>query len=189
MGVGGVTPSTQAFLDKIDDTNEIEKEFYTNFLTKADALDAEIRSQSAAMNKSREDIGKLNELLGAIRTAQKSNPNDAVGNLNSNDAVKAVLAKYPELGSTVSSALTALGVSTKGADGKDLNLTTPNGAGMDSLEQNLKTKLNSLNNMSQEDLFRLQQNTNQLTQIYELMTNFLSKMGNALQGILGNMRG
>jgi len=183
-----VTPSTQAFLNKIDDSNEIEKAFYSNFLNKADALDAEIRDQSKAMNQSREDIGKLNELLAALRTAEKSNPNASVDTLSSNSAIKAVLAKYPELGSTLSSALDKLGVSKTGTDGSALNLANPNGNGLAAIETNLKTKLNSLNNTSQEDLFRLQQNTNQLTQLYELMTNFMSKMGNALQGILGNVR-
>lgn len=59
---------------------------------------------------------------------------------------------------------------------------------IDKLYEQIKGKIDTLNNSQQMDMLRMQSLTNKRNEAFDIMTNFIKKMADSRSSVLGNMR-
>jgi len=182
MTVSSVSGTTAPQATASTSTNVMD-EFFDKFYAKADSLDSTIRSMAENMNGDKAKIDALQKALTDLRNARPTSSTGTASIPQSVIDLKTILGTTDSHGRPKEFDLSTLGISKDATTSTKLSQSQ-----FDTAITDVKGQLDQSNSLSQEAVIQLQQSTNQLTQIYELMSNFLSKFGTALQGMVSNIR-
>ncbi len=139
---------------------------------RAQLLEAQLKDQISSVQAKNENISKLNELLGALNGAAAKFKSDA----KAGDTI--------DIPANIKTAAASAGVTLP--DGFSGSKVTK--GNLDSFVQQTKSQIDSLSNSQQMDMLRLQSLSNKRNEAFEVMTNFIKKMQDNRNSIIGNMR-
>lgn len=161
---------------------------------RANLLESQLKEQISNVQKNNEQISQYNTAMAALNgvknvfggdssattkiheTGDKKKGGNSASRLNEVTAI----AKEALEGAGFESGMKELG---------DVQISTSSTMGqVDSAIQALKAKIDSLGNSQQMDMLRLQSLSNKRNEAFETMTNFVKKMQDARNSIIGNMR-
>ena len=154
-------------------------------MSRAEALERQLKAEMDAVSKRNKDIGILNNVLRAALQLRSELPNVAGPNAATpNGANKTMLANaFNEVGKTdrlqqMGGALTQMGALTYGTK-----------AELDNSIAKVKFKIDELSGSQQMDMLRLQSLSNKRNEAFENATNFQNKMVESRSSIIKNMQG
>ena len=162
---------------------------------RANLLEGQLKSQIEGVQAKNESISKLNEALGqlnkiaALFGGSAKATDTAVGTSMKNGDY--------QMEKEANTALQAAGLKVfDGAGGRDLTgsfvANSVNGNStkgqIDGAIQQIKSAIDSASNSQQMDMLRLQSLSNKRNEAFETMTNFIKKMQDSRNSIIGNMR-
>ncbi len=139
---------------------------------RAQQLEGQLKDQIASVQAKNQQISKLNELTGALNAAAAKFKSDAKAG-DKIDIPADIKTAAASAGVTLPSGFSGTQV-TKGD--------------LDGFIQQNKSQIDSLSNSQQMDMLRLQSLSNKRNEAFELMTNFMKKMQDSRNSIIGNMR-
>jgi hypothetical protein len=151
---------------------------------RANLLENQLKTQMEGIQKRNDDIAALNTLLGDLKKFRPAGTDkEKWGNLGATVAEgKANYARVKAVGLPMPSG--ADEVNEAGGNGiYDAKQKT-----YDAWNEEIKGKIDSLNNGQQMDMLRMQSLTNKRNEAFDLMTNFIKKMADSRSSVLGNMR-
>jgi hypothetical protein len=150
---------------------------------RASLLESQLKGQMESIQQRNESIARLNSLLGKLKPLRPAgtDPN-AWGNLGANKAEgKATYDLVKAAGLTLPTG--ASEVNETGSPIYDAQQKT-----FDAWAEQIKGKIDALNNSQQMDMLRMQSLTNKRNEAFDLMTSFIKKMQDNRSAIIGNMR-
>ena len=154
-------------------------------MSRAEALERQLKAEMGAVAKRNKDIVTLNNVLRAALQLRSELPNVAGPNAATpNGANKTMLANaFNEAGKTdglqqMGGALTQMGALTYGTK-----------AELDNSIAKVKFKIDELSGSQQMDMLRLQSLSNKRNEAFENATNFQNKMVESRSSIIKNMQG
>ncbi|MEK5252048.1 hypothetical protein NST74_01085 [Paenibacillus sp. FSL F4-0125] len=157
-GVGGVT---QVNIQGMD----LETALMAVQSSRASMLEDQLKDQIESVQAKNETISKLNQLLGII--------NEELGKLPSGTEANAAVKLADD----------------KGAMFTAMSMAIPQTKGeLESLLGQIKSQIDSASNSQQMDMLRLQSLSNKRNEAFDVMTNFVKKMEDSRNSIIGNMR-
>ncbi|AIQ33367.1 hypothetical protein [Paenibacillus sp. FSL R5-0345] len=157
-GVGGVT---QVNIQGMD----LETALMAVQSNRASMLENQLKDQIESVQAKNETISKLNQLLGII--------NEELGKLPSGTEANAAVNLADD----------------KGAMFTAMSMAIPQTKGeLESLLGQIKSQIDSASNSQQMDMLRLQSLSNKRNEAFDVMTNFVKKMEDSRNSIIGNMR-
>ncbi|WP_339288786.1 hypothetical protein [Paenibacillus sp. FSL E2-0201] len=157
-GVGGVT---QVNIQGMD----LETALMAVQSSRASMLENQLKDQIESVQAKNETISKLNQLLGII--------NEELGKLPSGTEANAAVNLADD----------------KGAMFTAMSMAIPQTKGeLESLLGQIKSQIDSASNSQQMDMLRLQSLSNKRNEAFDVMTNFVKKMEDSRNSIIGNMR-
>lgn len=132
---------------------------------RASLLEDQLKNQITAVQAQNDKITKLNQLLGVI--------NEELGKLSSGTAADAAVKLADD----------------KGAMFTAMSMAIPQTKGeLENLLGQIKSEIDSASNSQQMDMLRLQSLSNKRNEAFDTMTNFIKKMEDSRNSIIGNMR-
>lgn len=167
---------------------------------RANLLESELKNQIGSVQAKNDQISKLNQALGQLNSLSAQFPSDAKAGDKVDNIVKA---NDYQMEKEINSSLKEAGVApfTQGKEdwsgrGRTLDNSVYNGGlggnttkgQVDAAIQQLKSNIDSLSNSQQMDMLRLQSLSNKRNEAFDLMTNFVKKMQDNRNTIIGNMR-
>ncbi len=157
-GVGGVT---QVNIQGMD----LETALMAVQSNRASMLENQLKDQIESVQAKNETISKLNQLLGII--------NEELGKLPSGTEANVAVNLADD----------------KGAMFTAMSMAIPQTKGeLESLLGQIKSQIDSASNSQQMDMLRLQSLSNKRNEAFDVMTNFVKKMEDSRNSIIGNMR-
>jgi hypothetical protein len=178
---------------------------------RANLLEAQLKDQISAVQAKNEQISKLNQALGALNALAAAFPSDAKAGDTIGGTPSARANDYA-LEKQANSAMAEAGIQPnpgslgrmnngdpKSNHGPDTGWTSgtwyqggvcgkSTKGEVDGTVQKVKSLIDSLSNTQQMDMLRLQSLTNKRNEAFETMTNFIKKMQDSRNSIVGNMR-
>ncbi|GIP30184.1 hypothetical protein J23TS9_53140 [Paenibacillus sp. J23TS9] len=163
QAVGGGTSNAVGQMDI--SSMDIETALQAVQEQRASLLEQQLNQQISDVQKRNEQIANMNNLLSDINNAKSQEAANGQYVLPDN-----VTSKLSEQGA---------GDASKTSYTKDE---------LDKMSQDLKGKIDSLSNSQQMDMLRLQSLSNKRNEAFDTMTNFVKKMQDSRNSIIGNMR-
>lgn len=165
---------------------------------RANLLETQLKDQIAAVQAKNDKISALNSLMGQLNAVSSRFNAGATASTSlktQHDKTSKPDMRADSLKQALTSSLKAAGMdplqmmpSGKNAAGVfDINLVTK--GDLDGAVANLKGNIDNLSNTQQMDMLRLQSLSNKRNEAFDLMTNFIKKMQDSRNSIIGNMRG
>lgn len=133
---------------------------------RAKQMEQQLRDQIKAVQDRNDQLTKLNDAQSKLSDVQADLQADAQ---TVNDDQKEVLKK----------AMEEVGLNTKLPENKDE---------LDALRSQLKSQIDAQSNSQQMDMLRLQSLSNKRNEAFDTMTDFIKKMQDSRNSIIGNMR-
>ncbi|BBI35496.1 hypothetical protein [Cohnella abietis] len=157
--VGGVTSIDISSMD-------IETALMAVQSERAKLLEAQLKDQIASVQQKNDQIAKLNSALEAVR--------NQLGQIPSDSPAGKVITVSTEL----KTALADAGISAVPQTKEDL----------ERLQQQIAGQISASSNSQQMDMLRIQSLSNKRNEAFDVMTNFVKKMQDSRNSIIGNMR-
>lgn len=136
---------------------------------RAKQMEQQLRDQIKAVQDRNDQLTKLNDAQSKLSDLQADLQADAQTDQGINDDQKEVLKK----------AMEEVGLNTKLPENKDE---------LDALRSQLKSQIDAQSNSQQMDMLRLQSLSNKRNEAFDTMTDFIKKMQDSRNSIIGNMR-
>lgn len=166
--------------------------------SRANALEGQLKSQMDGVQSRNAQIGKLNDVLGALNRAAATFPGDAKADTKlGSGAGTPQLAAEMSVNDTMKSAnLTGVfdtknngGLTSDGQRAGNGSLdSTVTKSQLDAAISTVKSQIDAQSNSQQMDMLRMQSLSNKRNEAFDLMTNFVKKMADARSSVIGNMR-
>lgn len=149
---------------------------------RSEILDKNIRTQIQQTQYNNERLKELNTAMSAVNAMGESG-----GNLGSSTMQALNTSANPPVveSMSVQAFLNMRGVTTPNSDG-DNNYSKEE---IGIVVSNIKNSIDSLTSTSQLDMTQLQSNMTKYNQVFDSLSNMLSKLAQSLQTIIGNLRG
>jgi len=209
-GVGGVTALNIQGMD-------LETAMMAVQSNRANLLETQLKDQIASVQAKNDQISKLNQALGLMNAIAAKMPSDAKAGdkvtnaINANDYAAekqlnsaldaAGIRPFPNSGSGRTDAWNSNGDKNSKADVTNANGSVTKASWytggihgsttkgeLDGAIQQMKSQIDSMSNSQQMDMLRLQSLSNKRNEAFETMTNFIKKMQDSRNSIIGNMR-
>ncbi|PQP88249.1 hypothetical protein [Paenibacillus sp. AR247] len=162
---GSATNNSLANVGNIDLASmDIESALQAVQQQRAQALEDQLKDQVANVQKRNEEIAQLNNILGELSTLRGQS---ADGNYKVSEGTL--------------STLSGMGLA-------DASKTDYSANDVDQLIQKIKSYIDNMSNSQQMDMLRLQELNNKRNEAMDVMTDYIKKMEDARNSILGNMR-
>ncbi|WP_410720268.1 hypothetical protein [Brevibacillus sp. SIMBA_076] len=136
---------------------------------RAKLMEQQLRDQIKSVQDRNDQLTKLNDAQSKLSEVQADLQADAQTNPGINDDQKEVLRK----------AMEEVGLNTKLPENK---------GELDAIRSQLKSQIDAQSNSQQMDMLRLQSLGNKRNEAFDVMTDFVKKMQDSRNSILGNMR-
>jgi len=152
---------------------------------RANNLESQMAQQINEIKERQARIAELNQLLADIRALRPSgdDPNKSA-NLGENNAkAKEMLDRLKAAGVTIKTS-----TDDAGRVYEDKGMYSAKQISFDKWIEELKGKLDALNNTAQLDMIRLQSLSNKRNEAFEQLTNFIQKIAKSKESVIGNMR-
>jgi len=156
--------------------------------TRANHLETLLKDQMAAVQAKNDKIAQFNQILGGLNAmAAKFKPDAKAGekldlsHMNADEQ-----AAWYEMVGGVQKQLVEAGFDTSKAP-FDVKVDIKKGD-LDGLVQQTRSQIDALTNTQQMDMLRLQSLSNKRNEAFEIMTNFVKKLQDNNNSIIGNMR-
>ncbi|WP_136608671.1 hypothetical protein [Paenibacillus dokdonensis] len=156
----------------------------SNSVGQIDISSMDIETALMAVQEQRTSLleQQLNQQMTEVqnRNSQIASVNDLLSSVNDVRSQDNATGQY-DLPSDINSKLSEQGL----GDGSKTSYTKDE---LDKMSQDLKGKIDSLSNSQQMDMLRLQSMSNKRNEAFDTMTNFVKKMQDSRNSIIGNMR-
>lgn len=174
---------------------DLETMMMTVQSNRAQLLETQLKEQINAVQDKNNKIARLNSAMGIMNGIQAKFPSNA----QSGDKVDNYVKNNDyELEKELNSFLQASGSHPFPSNNGGRNMNGVQYLGglhgnttkgeLDTAIQRVKSEIDSLSNSQQMDMLRLQSLSNKRNEAFETMTNFIKKMQDSRNSIIGNMR-
>jgi hypothetical protein len=168
----------------LDLSLDIDTLLWMVFTNRAKAVEDQLKQQIAITQQKNDTLGKLNELLGAMNEMDAAVPSGA----DSGNSLRSKLGdNYGTLRDKVNAACQTSGLQPfPGTSGQVDDSTTI--SQLRQAIQNLKAQIDSLANLQQLDMLRMQNLTTKRNESWDTISNQMEKSSSTRKAIIDNMR-